>query len=55
MGSDRRFRILEARCDLCKCLWKWLFFRHNHPSLKMALWMLCNLETSQLRISLARG
>jgi hypothetical protein len=39
-----RIPFLEARCGGRKCLWKWLFFRHSHSRLKMALWMLCNLE-----------
>ena len=31
-----------------KCLWKWMFVGHSYFRLKVALWMLCNLETSQL-------
>jgi hypothetical protein len=29
-----------------KCLWKLMFVDHRQPRLKVALWMLCNLETS---------
>src|ERR1700691_798573 len=46
---------MVAGGDLCKCLWKWLFFRNNRSRLKLASWMLRNLEISQLRISLGRG
>ena len=31
----------------CKCLWKWLFVGHSHSRLKVALWMLHNMETCQ--------
>jgi len=47
-GSGRGIRILVARGDPRKCLWKWLFFRHSHPHGKVALWMLTQIEISQL-------
>jgi hypothetical protein len=38
-----RFRILEVRYRVRKCLWKRLFSRHIYFRLKVASWMLCNL------------
>jgi DNA-binding CsgD family transcriptional regulator len=49
-------RILEAGWNRRKCLWKWLFFHHIQFRLKMALWMLRNMETSHsLLLFLGRG
>lgn len=33
-----------ARGSLRKCLWKWLFFGHSQSCLKVALWVLQNME-----------
>jgi hypothetical protein len=47
-GPGGRFRILDRWLGVCKCLWKSLFSGHSYFRLKVAVWMLCDLETSQL-------
>jgi hypothetical protein len=47
-----KFPILVADSTPCKCLWKLMFFGHSLICLNMALWMLRNMETSQLHVGL---
>ena len=51
--SAAEFPLLEVHSDPCKCLWKWMFSGHSYFRLKVALWMLRNMEASQLHQGLS--
>lgn len=51
--SEPEFPLLEPHRNPCKCLWKWMFSGHSYFRLKVALWMLRNMEASQLHQGLS--